>query len=145
MVFGDEGGDSPLHLAVQYKSVEIIKILIRDDNISIDILNSEGKSPLDVANFSNKTEIVELLKQEEWKRRYNTASRKYEHMVELLKTAQIIYLLQVFPEIPKLRGGEYDSLLLYVAAQRNNTSIIHELINKKNDVLINMAALFFIM
>lgn len=57
-------GDTPLHLAVKKNFLKIIKILLEDERIDVDMKNNEGYTPLDIAkvSFTLKIEIVIVIR-----------------------------------------------------------------------------------
>ncbi len=56
-----EDGTTPLHLAANFNSVEIVQMLIKSLDINIDISNIMGKTPLEIAQEYGRHEIVEIL------------------------------------------------------------------------------------
>jgi len=57
----DKNGETAAHLAVMFKKLEIIKLLVEAD-ADFKIKNNKEKSPIDYAKMYNQKEINELLK-----------------------------------------------------------------------------------
>ena len=57
----DTYGKTPLHLAVEINSIEIVTELLKVPDININIQDLSGNTPLDIARQNGFTEIIELL------------------------------------------------------------------------------------
>ena len=61
--------NTALHLAIERNELEVVKFLLRQ-GAETSIKNGEGKTPLDLAEELNHTEIIDVLNsftsQEEW-------------------------------------------------------------------------------
>jgi ankyrin repeat protein len=57
----DNNNNTPLHLAVKWRYVDIVKILL-DKHAKLDMKNDSGKTPLELAEGKKFQEIIKLLK-----------------------------------------------------------------------------------
>ena len=59
---GDANENTPLHIAIQHKKIEIVKLLLEQSTINVNIGNSQRKTPLHVSfEVLNNFEIIRLL------------------------------------------------------------------------------------
>ena len=50
---------TPLHLAVERQNIEIVRLLLKNKNININIKDEQGRKPID---YTTHNEIKQLLK-----------------------------------------------------------------------------------
>lgn len=54
-------GSAALHVAAYFGHVEVVKLLLGDSDIDVDIRNSHGETPLHKAALTGRKEVVQLL------------------------------------------------------------------------------------